>query len=75
MSGSGAANEAPGAEAPLGADQLLGLVYEELRKLAALVHEGIAGAAGRLWPRVLSSAGQGFAPIVDARQRAASFKE
>jgi hypothetical protein len=47
MSGSGAANEAPGAEAPLGADQLLGLVYEELRKLAALVHEGIAGAAGR----------------------------
>jgi hypothetical protein len=36
MSGSGAANEAPGAEAPLSADQLLGLVYEELRKLAAL---------------------------------------
>jgi len=36
MSDSGAANEGPGAGAPLSADQLLALVYDELRKLGAL---------------------------------------
>jgi RNA polymerase sigma factor (TIGR02999 family) len=36
MSDSGGANKGPDAAAPLGADQLLALVYDELRKLAAL---------------------------------------
>jgi RNA polymerase sigma factor (TIGR02999 family) len=36
MSDSGAANESPGRAEPLSADQLLALVYDELRKLAAL---------------------------------------